>query len=638
MPDLFSSFYIGSLKLKNRVLMAPMSLGYEARDGNPSPKQIAYWKARANGGVGCIITDALSVDPNVPYLGNTLCFRTDDAIEKHQNFVSQIHEAGAKVLVQLVHSGPESVSAFYGVPPVGPSAYRNSMNQQVRELSIEEIETIIEQYAKTCKQIKEAGYDGIELHCAHAYMLLGSFFSPLRNHRSDEYGGSRQNRARLLFEVIDAIKEACGMDFPIVLRISGDEKIEGGNTLEDVAALVPDLVAHGIDAFEISGGSNYEHPYHIIPAHGQPCAINLPQALAIKEQSSVPVLLVGKINGPRLARKLLENGNVDGIVLGRALLADPDFVNKMQENKDDQIALCTSCLVGCVGQQTKRLPGGCVINPFCGHEEELEIRPVKEKKKIAVVGGGLAGMSAARMLKLRGHEPVLFEKEDKLGGQICLACIPEEKFEISRWNTYLQNELKRLKVDVRLKSKADESALTDYEEIVIATGSNPILLKEAANTCTAHDVLQGDVLIPCGNVLIVGGGLVALDTVEVLSERKSGDLSITLIEMADAIGEGLAPSNKLDVKQRLSMLDMQTFTRTKLLSIDKDSVKVHVKDKVQQWEGFDWIIFAIGSKPETSLADQLEEKGRKVHRIGDANKVGQAFEAVHDGVHVALAL
>ena len=310
MTNLFTELKIGSMTLKNRTFMAPMSLGYGNPSGIPDASQQEYWLARAKGGVGCIITDATSVDPNTPYLGNTLCFRSDESIVAYKQFTDRIHEYGCKIIPQITHPGPESISSFFGVTPISSSGYLNSMWQPTRALTLEEIPGIIQMYAKASYQAKQAGFDGIELHCAHGYMLLGSFLSPLKNKRTDEYGGSLENRARLLIEVIDAIKEKCGKEFPIILRMSGSEKIEGGNTIEDTKQLVPILIEHGIDAFEVSGGSQYDAPNKIIPSHGEPCAVNLNEALEIRKISSVPVILVGKINSSELAKSLIDENKV----------------------------------------------------------------------------------------------------------------------------------------------------------------------------------------------------------------------------------------------------------------------------------------------------------------------------------------
>lgn len=487
MTTLFDELQIGSMTLKNRTFMAPMSLGYGDQTGIPTLQEQAYWIERAKGKVGCIITDATSVDPNTPYLGNTLCFRSEESILEYKKFTDKIHAYGTKIIPQITHPGPESISSFFGVTPISSSGYLNSMYQQTRELKIEEIPNIISMYANTSYQAKQAGFDGIELHCAHGYMLLGSFLSPLKNKRTDEYGGDLMRRARLLFEVVEAIKLKCGDDFPIVLRISGSEKIPGGSTIEDTLQLIPELEKRGVDAFEVSGGSQYELPNKIMPSHGEECATNLKEAVRIKEISHVPVLLVGKINDAKLARSLVEEDKVDGIVLGRALLADPDFVKKTKEDKDAQIAPCTGCLAGCVGQQTKRLCGTCVINPFCGHEMEMKIEPSTSNKKVMIVGGGIGGLSAARMCSLRGLDVEVFEKSGVLGGQINLASKITPKKEMHKWIDYLESECQRLQIPVHLNHEVKVSDVHDFDVVLVCNGSIPNRPNE--NACTAHDIL-----------------------------------------------------------------------------------------------------------------------------------------------------
>lgn len=640
MGRLFSEFKIGSMSLRNRTLMAPMTLGYDSEDGAPNENESAYWLARAKGGVGCIITDATSVDPNIPYLGNTLCFRNEEVIEKHKEFVNEIHKTGCKVIPQITHPGPESVCCFYGIAPLASSEYLNSFHHKTRALNKEEIPAIIAQYANASYQAKMAGYDGIELHCAHAYMLLGSFLSPLRNKRTDEYGGSLMNRARLLIEVLDAIKEKCGKEFPIILRCSGSERLEGGNTVEDMRELVPVLIQHGVDAFEISGGVQYEMPNKIIPCHGEPEGVNVPEALSIKEVSSVPVIVVGKINQPEMIRDLIDGEKLDGVVLGRALLADADFVNKMQHGADDEIALCASCALGCVGLQAKRLPASCVINPFAGKETQWSIIPTTEKKKVAVVGGGVAGMAFARIAAIRGFDVTIFEKSSKLGGQMNLAVIPLHKEELSRWVTYLSNELKRLDVNVVYQHKAEVKELSsaDFDTIVVATGSTPIALSKGESVYTAHEVLAKEELAIGSNVLIVGGGMVGMEMAETLAARKQDALEMTMIEMAEQIGIGIPDADLWPTKARLAQLKLNILTETKLLTIDGNEAVVEMKGEEKNLGVFDTVIYAVGSKPDNTLYEELKECGKEVYLIGDADKAAQALDAIEAGVRTALNL
>lgn len=633
MTTLFDELQIGSMILKNRTFMAPMSLGYGDQTGIPTLQEQAYWLERAKGEVGCIITDATSVDPNTPYLGNTLCFRSEESIVEYKKFTDKIHEYGTKIIPQITHPGPESISSFFGVTPISSSGYLNSMYQKTRELKVEEIPNIISMYANTSYQAKQAGFDGIELHCAHGYMLLGSFLSPLKNKRTDEYGGDLMHRARLLFEVIEAIKSKCGAEFPIILRMSGSEKIAGGNTVENMLQLIPELEKRGVDAFEISGGSQYELPNKIMPSHGEECATNLKEALRTKEISHIPVLLVGKINEAKLARSLVEEEKVDGIVLGRALLADADFVKKVKEGKDCQIAPCTGCLAGCVGQQTKRLCGTCVINPFCGHEIEMKIEPSTSNKKIMVIGGGIGGLSAARMCALRGLDVEIFEKSNVLGGQINLASKIAPKKEMHKWIEYLENECQRLHIPVHLNHEVKVDDVNSFDVVLVCNGSIP--KKPNENAYTAHDIL-GDKVDVHGNVLVVGGGMVGVEASEYICE-KHPDAHVTILEMKKNIDDGESPANLVSTMTRIQTLPITALTETKLVSVE-DGVVVEKAGETQNLGKFDFIIYATGSKPDSSLYEAIREIGKETYLFGDASSVAQALEAVRDGVNIALKL
>lgn len=641
---LLEELKIGSMTVKNAVFMAPMSLGYESPDGTVNETMQEYWLARARGGVGCIITDALSVDPDVPYLGNTLCFRNEESIASYRRFTDRIHEYGTKIIPQITHPGPESVSAFRGIPPVASSVYLNSVAQRTRAVTLEEIPGIIQKYAKGAYDARRAGFDGIELHCAHAYMLLGSFLSPMRNKRTDRYGGSLDNRARLLCEVLDAIREACGPDFPVILRMSGSERDEQGNTLEDMKYLVPVLERHGVAAFEISGGTQYERCNKIIPCHGEVQGVNVPEAEALHEAASVPVIVVGKINEPRFAGYLVDSGKVDGVVLGRALIADPDFVNKMEAGDYEGIAPCAACAIGCVGEQTKRHPASCVINPAAGREKELELTAAEQPKRVVIVGGGIGGMACARAFAVRGHEVVLLEREMELGGQMRLACIPPHKQELSKWIVYLEHELERLSVDVRLNTAADRAVIDGLapEVLILATGAKEMLPPvpgiDPEQAVTAWQVLSGETVIPGGNVLVVGGGMVGCEICEYLMHQKRGSLHITMIEMADEIGAGMVVNNRVPTMIRLNRPEITMMTGTKLMSVNGSDVTVERHGVQETFGGFTHVIYACGARPARALYDELKEAYPEAVLIGDASQPAQALEAVRQAVETAVRL
>lgn len=642
---LYSSLNIGGVELKNRVIMAPMSTGYESEDGTVNKALTDYWIARAQGGVGLILVDAVTVDTKVPYLTkNTLSLGEDCFIPSLNEFTDKVHSFGCKVFPQITHPGPESISWAYGVTPVGPSVNHSAYGKPCRELALEEIPAIIEQYGEGARRAREAGCDGVEFHCAHAYMLAGAFLSPLRNKRADEYGGGLDGRARFSLEIIRCMKEKAGSDFPILIRISGDERVPGGNTLEDMLYLVPKFIEAGVDGFEVSGGTQYERCDQIIPCHYDNPGVNLKEAEAIGRISAVPVIVVGKIGGARFAEHVVDTGLADGVVLGRPLLADPDLVNKAQAGEYEDIVPCASCGGACITRDRNDPVAHCVINPTLGREEEWALKPGAKAKTIAVIGGGPGGLQAARVAAMRGHKVTLFEKSGKLGGQINLASVPPYKQELTTWICFLSTQITKLGVDVRLNTEADLKSIVELkpDAVIVATGSAPFVpsIKGVADmdVVTGADVLSGKVQVLSGKVMVIGGNLVGCEVADYVLQNARGDMNVHIVEMLPGIVTTLCPNNRTPLLNRLYSRGTKVSVDAKVIEIKGKDVTVEKNGEQETWKGFDHILFCSGAKPVNVLSESLREKVAEVYVVGDAGGVDMARKAIEEGYACANAL
>lgn len=396
-----------------------------------------------------------------------------------------------------------------------------------------------------------------------------------------------------------------------------------------------------MDCFEISGGTQYERCNKIIPCHGEEEFTNLKEAREIKAVATKPVITVGKILDAKLAEDVLEAEEVDGVVIGRALLADPDFVEKAKEGRYEEIAPCAACGVGCVGEQTKRRPASCVINPLAGRELEFEEQPAKEAKKILVVGAGIAGLAAARILAKRGHHVLVAEKEQKAGGQLNLACRAPFKQEISKWIVYLKAECDRYGVEIRYETLADQAMIkeTDPDVVILATGAKPVLLPVDGKEemIAANDILSGKISIPGGNVAVIGGGMVGIETAEYLLHHSRGAAKVTLIEMAESIGQGMVPNNLVPTLKRLQQERVQVVTGAKVKSLEQGTVTVETAAGEVQHPGFTHVVCAVGSKAWNPLYEEIKDT-YETYVIGDAREVAQALEAVRAAYELGYQL
>jgi NAD(H)-dependent 7beta-hydroxy-3-oxo-delta4-cholenoic acid oxidoreductase len=644
LKKLFSPIKIGKMEVRNRIAMAPITPNWSSDDGTVSDKLIDYFEARAAGGVGMIITETFVVDKSQQYLLASMGFWDDSVIPNFKKLIDRVHAHGAKLVPQLSHPGADTFSWMFGGQPVAPSAhYSKTCAYMARELTLDEIKKIIQQYGDAARRAREAGFDAIELHAAHAYMLAGSFLSPLRNKRTDEYGGSNDGRLRFVLEVMENIKKKAGVDFPVILRISGDEHTPGGRDILNTQYIAPQLVKAGVDAFHVSGGIQPEQFYRIIPPTGTPFGLNVASAASVKQVVNVPVLTVARINDPKFADDILTRGLADMVVMGRALIADPELPNKAKEGRFEDIAPCTSCSIGCVQQIMKLQSMTCVINPTVGREVEMAIVPAAKPKKVLVAGGGPGGLEAARVAALRGHKVTLYEKQPKLGGQLNIACVAPMRQELAMWITYLSTQVKKLGVKVELNTEATPEliAAEKPDVMVVATGGEcaapPIPGIDTPKVISSHAVLAGAPR-PKGRVLVIGGGLVGCEIADLLADLGDGDAgsatAVTIIEMLPDIDMDEVEMSRMLLIPRLRKKGVKWLTSTTVKQILEDGAVI-TRDGVEETlSGMDQIIIACGTKSVDTLSKAIQGKVPEVYVIGDAKKPRMALEAIAEGAEV----
>ena len=654
---IFSPLQLGRTTLKNRIAMAPMSMHYEATNGTV-PKQLAdIFVRRAEGGAGYVVIDAVTVDHKYWYIGKTTALDKDSLVPQFAAFAKRVSDAGSTLFPQLIHPGPESICALKGITPLGPSVNTNANGAVSRPITIDEIHKVVKQYGQAARRAEEAGCGGIALHVAHAYMLPGAFLSPLRNKRMDEYGGCIDNRARLILEIIKECRRNISPDFPIVLRVSGSEREPGGNSLDEMLYLAPKFEAAGVDMLEVSGGVQYEGLQNILPSHSQKIGMNVYEASEIKKVVNIPVFVVGKINDVRYAADLVERGLVDGVSMGRPLLADPDLPKKAYENRFDDITPCGSCGGRCITPEDPHHPVcKCHINPLVGHEYDYPFNPTDKPKKVLVIGAGPGGMYTAVTAAERGHDVTVWEKSKQIGGQLNLAVVSPGKQEMCKWLTHLNYRAKKAGVKFEFKKEATVENVKEFapDAVVVATGATPLIptfIKGVGDypIITTHDILSRKVTIPKGTVCILGGGEVACETAEMLmadarpnsfaTTGSIGDVEVTLVEMQPQLMTGVCLPNRNIALASLRREGVKSYINSKVLEVTEHEVKIQHKDGTEEWlKGFDYIVLGLGSRKYDPLSEELKAFVPEVHVIGDAIKPGQSSDAMHQGFHVGYEL
>lgn len=581
----FEPFKLGNLELKNRMVVSAMVTNYCSPDGNATEKFIAYHEHKARGGWGLIITEDYAVTPTAGGFVRLPGLWEDRQIQSHRELTERVHRAGGKIAAQIYHAGRETSSAVTGVQPVAPSPVKEpSMPEMPRELTVEEIHELVEQFGDCARRAREARFDAVEVHGAHGY-LVGAFASPFSNKRSDEYGGTIRNRARFAMEIIRNIKKKCGEDYPVLYRMSAVEYVPGG--------------------------------------------------LEIEESK---VIAVGRINDVEIAESVLESGKADLVTMARASLADPDMPNKVKEGRADEVIRCIGCLQGCAGENGKGNCVRCLVNPLTGMEDEYDLSPVQSPKQVLVIGGGVSGCEAAIAAAMKGHKVTLIEKTGRLGGQWIPASVPVGKSEFTSFIYWQKKMLEKLHVQVLLNTEADKELirLYDPDTLILATGSRPFIPPVKGTdqdfVTNAHDILLGK-REAGNNVVVVGGGLVGAETADMLGGQCS---QVSIIEMLPQIMKDGEPSPAKYMKERFRANGVKIYTSTKLTEVGDHCVIAEREGESFTIENVDTVIIAVGVRSNRSLLDHVEDLSCKIMKVGDANGVKNGYLGIREGFEAGL--
>lgn len=632
--SLFKPVKINKMELENRLIVSPMVTCFAKEDGKVTEQYVEYVREKAKGGWGMIINEAHAAIESGKAFDKFFGLYSDDQIEGQKELVAAAHEQGVKIAVQLVHAGRQSL--YTGAPLVAPSPIADPTSPVTpNELTLEEIREIIESFGDAALRAKKAGYDAVEIHGAHGY-LIQEFTSQYSNKRTDEYGGDLSGRAKFSLDIIRNIRSKVGDDYPLIYRMSTDEYLPNGEGLKlpDSLALATMYEKAGIDALHSSIG-NYTTIHYMLPPaavmHGE--SQDLSEEL--KKVVSIPIINVGRYNDPYIANAAIKAGRCDMVTMGRQSLADPFFPAKVKAGKVKDIRHCIGCQIGCVENLYKCSPIHCTVNPRVGYEYQFPAKQKEGGKKVVVIGGGVGGMQAAITAAEQGHDVSLYEKEDKLGGQWNLAAMPPYKQELATLVTYQKGQLEKNHVKIHLNSEltAEDILALKPDHVVLATGASPMMppIKgiDGANVITSTDILTGRKSVK-ENAAVIGGGEVGTETAAFIA---STNRRASVFEMTGELCAKTEGSVKHFLFEYLENKEVNTYTNTKVLELKDHAVVIEKDGKEEEIGGFTDIVIAVGGKSENPLEEKLSGKAA-LSVIGDARSVRQGINAVHEGYEV----
>lgn len=682
---LFSPMKIGNVEIKNRIVMAPMCMGFGQYNGCATETMMNYYEERAKGGVGLIFTEITRInDITGASSFGQLGMSHDYQIPALREMADRIHKHNCKIMVELHHPGRQNLGLMIGTVPicnvgsklmgnlytkiltqavipqgkklqdkhivprtVAPSkCERSKMSDSVnRELSVKEIKRIICQFVEGAVRVKKAGCDGVELHAAHGY-LIQQFLSPNTNKRTDQYGGSLENRMRFLLEIIDGIRLNCGKDFPIVVRLTVDEMYSEigqngkGYNLEEGIKMAKILNDKGIDAIDVSSAAYDTFNYWLEPTTFTP-GWRKYLANEVKKVVDIPVIAANLIRSPKQAEIQLEEGTQDFISLGRPLIADPHWPNKVKSGNENLIKRCVCCLYcfeSMMKGAYKYTHGNCSVNPFVGREN-VSLKQNGNGRKVLIIGAGCAGLTAAELLSKRGFDVTVLEKESKQGGQLNLASKPPHKEKINWVCEDLLSNAINSGAKVLFNTKADKDIIASYspEIVITATGGNAIHPKSfnGDNVVTVTQVLNGDIDISNKKVAVIGSGMTGLETSELLVSKGN---NVTVVEMADKIAPGAWFQQLDDALPVLEKAGTEFLTSHKLLSVSSSGIELeNLKEEKAVAIKVDFVVLSLGVRSDNSLYNEIKNSDSyKVYNIGDSNKIGRIANATESAYQLVM--